>query len=75
MDLDEVMLAIMEVVHVAAGAPHEDTLDQLASCDAIALPDLGRRAQQFERSGELIDEQLFGVAVRAPPFVLSSNRR
>src|SRR5260370_44947 len=38
MDFDKVVLAIVEVVHVAAGLLHEHTLDQLASCSTVALP-------------------------------------
>jgi hypothetical protein len=69
-DFDEAVFAIVEVVHVTAGLLHQHALDQLALCNAIVLPDLGRRAQLFECPFELVDEELLGVAILAPPLVL-----
>jgi hypothetical protein len=38
--------------------------------NAIRLTALGVRAQAFERLRELVDEEILGVAVLAPPLVL-----
>jgi len=75
MDLYESVLAIVEVVDVATGPPHEHALDQLASRITVDLANLGRRAQHFECLLELVDEEFLGVTMFAPPFVLRFNRR
>jgi len=36
-DLDQIMLAVMKVIYVAAGLLHEHALDQLAACKTVAL--------------------------------------
>jgi len=55
---------------VATGLLQEHALDQLAPRITVDLTDLGRRAQQFERLLELVDEQFLGVTMFSPPFVL-----
>ena len=70
MDLHERVLAIMEVVDVAASLLHEHALDQLVPRLTVDLTDLGRRSQQVECPLELVDEEFLGVTMFAPPFVL-----
>jgi hypothetical protein len=70
MDFDQIALAIMKVVHVAAGLLHEHTLNQLAARQAVALTFRWHKAQLVERLCELFDEELLGVAVLAPPLIL-----
>lgn len=69
-DLDEIVLAIVEVVDVEARLCHEYPLDQLASRAAVDSADLGGRAQQCECLLELIHEEFLRGAMLAPPFVL-----
>jgi hypothetical protein len=71
MDLDQIALAIVKVVHVAAGLRHEHALDQLAPRQSIPLTSTWHEAQLVERLGELLDEKLLGVAMLTPPRVLS----
>jgi hypothetical protein len=46
-NLDGVVLAIIEVVDVAAGLLHEDSLDQLAPRQSVGLPDLRVAIEPF----------------------------
>lgn len=69
-NLDKVVLAVMPVVDVTARLPHEDALDQLASRQSIRLPAIRVRADPFERLLELVEEEILGVAILAPPLVL-----
>lgn len=70
MDLDQIALAIMKVVHVAAGLRHENALDQLAPRQSIPLTSPGHEAQLVEGLSELLDEELLGVAMLTPPRIL-----
>lgn len=70
MDLDEIVLAIVEVVNVETCLCHEHALYQLASRSTVDSANLGRCAQECERLLELIDEEFLRVATLAPPFVL-----
>lgn len=69
-DLDDVPLAVVTVVHMAAGLLHEHALDQLASCEAVALPPARHETQLLERLRELLGEEVLGIAMLAPPLVL-----
>jgi len=69
MDFHEIVLAVVEVVHVASGLLHEHALYQLASCKTVALPDAWHGAQLLECPLEFLDEEIFGVAISAPPFI------
>jgi len=70
MDLDEIALAVVKVVDVAAGLLHEHALDQLAPHEAVARTCPWHRPQPLQRLRELVNEQLLGVAMLAPPLVL-----
>lgn len=63
------VLSIMEVIYVASSLLHEHAQYQLASCKTVALTDAWHRAQLLECPLELLDEEIFGIAILAPPFI------
>ena len=71
MDLDEVVLAIVEIVHVAVVFFMSTRWINLPRATTVALTCGGRGAQQLEGPRELFDEELRGVAILTPPLVLS----
>src|SRR5262249_8653963 len=68
-DLDDVVLAIVEVVDVATRLLHQHPLDHLAASRTIRLSNCCVRGEPVERLLEFVREQLFCVATLAPPLV------
>ena len=56
--------------HVEAGLLDEHALDQLSPRTTVDLANLGRGTQHFQSLLELVDKEILGVAMIAPPFVL-----
>lgn len=68
-NLDEIALVVVKVIHVAASLRHEHPLNQLASGAAVALSDAGSRAYLPEDVLEFGEEELLRVTVLPPPSV------
>ena len=69
MNLYDVALSSVEVVHVTTRLLHEHALNQLASHAAIMLSDAGGRGDLPDHLLELRNEELLRVTVFAPPAI------
>jgi hypothetical protein len=69
MNLDEIALAVVKIVHVTPSLLHQHALNQLASSAAIALSDARGRAELPKYVLELKEKEVLGVAVFPPPAI------
>jgi hypothetical protein len=70
MNLDEIALAVVKIVHVTPGLLHKHTLNHFASSAAVALSDARGRAELPEYVLELKEKEVLGPAVFPPPAIL-----
>ena len=69
MNLEEIALAVVTIVHVAPSLLHQHALNQFASSAAVALSDARGRGELPEYVLELKEKEVLGVAVLPPPAI------
>jgi hypothetical protein len=69
MNLDDVVLSVVKVIHVTMGLLHKHALNQLASGVTVTLADCRHRSDLLKHLLELRHEELPRITVFAPPEI------